>query len=396
MAPEGYDGTWNDWRWKIPGHRSSSSSSIPQAGWMWHDWGRPSFWSNQGWRQWSSLVDTTSSDPRQYGGERAEVIPSMDDVVAVGGGLVRPRKLMGTSYRGGGMLTVIPQAGNLQWAVLLHQRQLGVYSAQGLKAEDQKAAASTLILQPREQKLPCHWKDGQLGGRLQQGSLHGQLWILHPVHLKPSCGSRESILHNLRPENSTYVADMCCDIPNLGGTVVSDCGDTRPTNGTRGFVLGVGDTRKCSFVVGNPAFLRAFATCSTRHSVVDVCTDRAEEVSCVVSDARGSLIEGDPSVWTSVTNGCLIDDGLTTGEPQACANLSLGGWVRSGITHTYDGGTMGGTKGPSQDSQSSIAPLGVQSCLRTTGNYQPRGRRSRFFRKRARSLVQRATRPSRG
>ena len=86
MAAEGwYDGTWNDWRWKTPDHRSSSISSIPQAGWTLHAWGRPS------WRQWNSLVDTTSSDPRQYGGERAEVIPSLHEVVAtVGGRLVGP------------------------------------------------------------------------------------------------------------------------------------------------------------------------------------------------------------------------------------------------------------------------------------------------------------------
>ena len=44
MAAEGWcDGTWKHWRWKTPGHPSSSSSSTPQAGWMWHDCGRPSF-----------------------------------------------------------------------------------------------------------------------------------------------------------------------------------------------------------------------------------------------------------------------------------------------------------------------------------------------------------------
>ena len=67
------------------------------------------------------------------------------------------------------MLTAIPRGGALQGAVPLHQRQLGVYSAQGmeafeanevsdddeLEAEDQKAVASTTILQQREQKLPC-------------------------------------------------------------------------------------------------------------------------------------------------------------------------------------------------------------------------------------------------
>ena len=93
MAAEGWhDGTWNDWRWKTPDRRSSSSSSIPQAGWTWHDWGRPSSWSNQGWRQWE-FVDTTSSEPRQYGGERAEVIPLLDEVVAWWeAGLLDPRE----------------------------------------------------------------------------------------------------------------------------------------------------------------------------------------------------------------------------------------------------------------------------------------------------------------
>ena len=38
--------------------------------------------SNQGWLQSNSLVETTSNDPRQYGGERSEVILSLDEVVA--------------------------------------------------------------------------------------------------------------------------------------------------------------------------------------------------------------------------------------------------------------------------------------------------------------------------
>ena len=53
------------------------------------------------------------------------------------------------------------------------------------------------------------------------------------------------------------------------------------------------------------------------------------------------LVEGDPSVWTSMTNDSLIDDGLKTDEPQACANLSLGSSIRLGIAHTYDGGRLG-------------------------------------------------------
>ena len=54
-----------------------------------------------------------------------------------------------------------------------------------------------------------------------------------------------------------------------------------------------------------------------------------------------SPVEGDPSVGTSMTNDSLIDDLLTTDEPQACANLSLGGSIRSGIAHAYDGGGLG-------------------------------------------------------
>ena len=53
------------------------------------------------------------------------------------------------------------------------------------------------------------------------------------------------------------------------------------------------------------------------------------------------LVEGGPSVWTSMTNDSLIDDGLKTDEPQACANLSLGSSIRLGIAHTYDGGRLG-------------------------------------------------------
>ena len=76
MAAEGsHDGAWNDWRWKTPDHWSSSSSSIPRAGWTWHGWKRHPPWSNQGWLPWNSPVDTTSKDPRQYGGERARLFP---------------------------------------------------------------------------------------------------------------------------------------------------------------------------------------------------------------------------------------------------------------------------------------------------------------------------------
>ena len=76
-------------------------------------------------------------------------------------------------------------------------------------------------------------------------------------------------------------------------------------------------------------------------SVVDACIDRAEEGSCVVFRCAVSLLlMEDPSVWTCMTNDSLIDDRLTTGEPQACASLSLGCSIRSDIAHTYDGGGL--------------------------------------------------------
>ena len=77
-----YDGTWNDGCLKAPDYWSSSSSSLPAAySWMW-PWEHHSPWSNQ-WNspvdtQWNSPVDTTSSDPRQCGDGRGEVIPSFD------------------------------------------------------------------------------------------------------------------------------------------------------------------------------------------------------------------------------------------------------------------------------------------------------------------------------
>ena len=86
-----------------------------------------------------------------------------------------------------------------------------------------------------------------------------------------------------------------------------------------------------------------------------------------------------------MTNDYVIDGGLTTGEPQACADLSLGGSIRSDITPTNDGGGLDDTSKRGwnessipQDSQSSYAPLRVQSCLRPTSKCQSRLRRSRF------------------
>ena len=63
---------------------------------------------------------------------------------------------------------------------------------------------------------------------------------------------------------------------NLGGSVVSDCGDTRTASGQLGYVLGVGDTQPM-----------LFCWSPNIDSVVNVCIDRAEEGSCVVSNAHG-------------------------------------------------------------------------------------------------------------
>ena len=120
--------------------------------------------------------------------------------------------------------------------------------------------------------LPDQSKEGQLGGRLQQVSaraLHGQL-SCKPVNLKPSCGSSKSVLHNLGLENSTCVADMSFYVRNHGGSVVSDCGDTRPASGTPGYLLDVGDTRQMFFfgqkeLCREPNLSASLATFSTKH-----------------------------------------------------------------------------------------------------------------------------------
>ena len=71
----------------------------------------------------------------------------------------------------------------------------------------------------------------------------------------------------------------------------------------------------------------------------------AGEGCCLVSGARCSPIDGDASVWTGMTNDCLIDDGLPTGAPQACADVILGCSIRSDITHTNEGGGFGDNGG---------------------------------------------------
>ena len=117
----------------------------------------------------------------------------------------------------------------------------------------------------------------------------------NPVNLKPSCDSSESLSHNFGQENSTCVADMCLYVPNLGGSVVSDCGDTRPGSDTLGFVLGVGDTKQMFFCRSEGTMLGTQPVCEPlplsaanidSESVVDVCIDRAEEGSCVVRPVR--------------------------------------------------------------------------------------------------------------
>ena len=62
--------------------RSSSSSSTPQAySWTWH-WSIIPLDQTSGIRpvdtQWNSPVDTTGSDPRQFGDGPGEVIPSFN------------------------------------------------------------------------------------------------------------------------------------------------------------------------------------------------------------------------------------------------------------------------------------------------------------------------------
>ena len=269
-----------------------------------------------------------------------------------------------------------------------------------------------------KQNLPCarcrqlgHWKDHhyclakmkRVNWANGSSKLVGELGTVSCV--SGSCNSvglpqiflgesNVSLLHTVGPENSTCVADVCFYVPNLCDSVVSDCsdthlrtGDTRPASCTPGHVLGVGDTKQSSCVCQKVSCREPSLFASLCHfsapnidseSVVDVCIDRAEEGSCMVSGTSGSPTVGDPILWTHVTNDSWIADGLFTCEPQACANLSLGFSVRSefdgskGIAHTYDGGGLekkASLVRLSQDSQSSYASFGVQSCLCPTGKY---------------------------
>ena len=126
MAAEGWcDGTWNDWRWKTPDHRSSSSSSIPQAGCgTTRDdlrFGKTEV-GDKGIRSLTPPVvihgSTVGNGPRFFprwtkswlGGRPACWTPAK----------AKPKNRL-TLGAGDGK----PQAGTLQGAVPLHQRQLG-------------------------------------------------------------------------------------------------------------------------------------------------------------------------------------------------------------------------------------------------------------------------------
>ena len=76
---------------------------------------------------------------------------------------------------------------------------------------------------------------------------------------------------------------------------------------------------------------------------VDVFIDSADERSCVVSCASGYSIVADPAVRTRMTNGSWTDGGLSTCEPQAYADLSLGSSVVSDCDGTLYGHTCTGS-----------------------------------------------------
>ena len=71
----------------------------------------------------------------------------------------------------------------------------------------------------------------------------------------------------------------------------------------------------------------------------------------MVSDAQGSPLEADPSVWTCMTNSSLIDDGFNVGEPQVCTSLGFGVSNRSefdgseSTADIYDGDGLAFRKG---------------------------------------------------
>ena len=77
---------------------------------------------------------------------------------------------------------------------------------------------------------------------------------------------------------------MCVfSVPNLGGSVVSDGGDTRPASGTPGYVLGVGNTEsmfccRSEGTLSGTQFVCEPLPCSApkidSEYGVDVCIDR--------------------------------------------------------------------------------------------------------------------------
>ena len=133
------------------------------------------------------------------------------------------------------------------------------------------------------------------------------------------CESNESLLHIFEPENLTQLRT----------------GDTRTARGAPGNVLCVGDSeptfsRQPGGVVSGTQpvgkSLPGSAPKVDSEYGVNGCTDSADERRCVVSCRSDCSIEEGPVVWTE-TNDSWTNDGDPTGEPQACANLSLGSSV---------------------------------------------------------------------
>ena len=125
---------------------------------------------------------------------------------------------------------------------------------------------------------------------------------------------------------SSCVSRMRVSCTSSGLRITRSCGQaTRAQPGARQALSSVSETPSKRFLASQMVWYqehcRSASLCQT---TVDVDLDGADERSCVVSCASGAPISEDPAVWTYVTNDSLIDDGLPTGEPQACANLSLG------------------------------------------------------------------------
>ena len=154
--------------------------------------------------------------------------------------------------------------------------------------------------------------------------------------------------------NLTCVADVCSYVPNLDNSVVRDCGDMQLGTGDTGtarcapgYVLGVGDTEQTfscqpDGVVSGTQPVCELLPCSAQKGDSeyrgDVCINRADERSCMVSCASDCPIVGGPAVWTCMTNDSWTDGSLSTCEPQVCADLSFGSSVASdgdGTLHSH-------------------------------------------------------------